>query len=174
MAPVLDVGPLSFFTPILIFILVFVIVYAFFEKAKALGESKELHALAAFVLAILFVLVRPLREFVTTVTPWIVVLFLLIIFVLLGVMIIGFKEKDITSYVSDNPGVTVAVVVIILIIFIAGLSSVFPDDIGLPGEDDESVFGNLRTVVFNAKVLGVLLILAIAYFVVRSVGFIKE
>ena len=171
MATVLDLGILNYFTPILIFIFIFVVIYALFEKSKIFGENKELHALIGFVLAIIFVLVKPLREFVTTITPWMVVLFLLIVFILLGVMMLGLKEKDVSEYISANTGVTVTVIVIIAIIFLSGLSSVFPDAIGV--SDGDGFFSQFRNVVFNAKILGVLLVLIISYFVVRAVGYKK-
>ena len=54
MATILDVGPLTFFTPVLIWIFIFVILYALFKKFSIFGDEPGLHALVAVVFATLF------------------------------------------------------------------------------------------------------------------------
>jgi len=169
----LDVGVLNFFTPILVLIFVFVIFYAIFEKSKMFGEEKGLHALIAIIFALLFIIVRPLRELITTLAPWFVILFFLIIIILMAVMTVGFKEADVTKYLSSNPSLTTTMVVIIIIIFLLGLKTVFPDSVGFPGSNGGD-FSDLRRTLFNPKILGVFLIFIISYFVIRGVGFAKK
>lgn len=172
MATILDVGVLNYFVPILVLIFVFVILYGIFEKTNLFGDQKGLHALVAILFALLFIIVKPLRELIVTITPWFILLFFLIFIILMAIMMFGFKESDITSYLSGNPGVTTTVVIVVLLIFLLGVRAVFPGSLGFPTDSVGS--GGFRRVLFNPKVLGFLLIFAIAYFVVRAVGFGKK
>jgi len=175
MAAVLDLGSLTYFTPVLIFVLVFVILYALLEKARVLGENSGLHGLVAFIFSLLFVLIKPFRQLLLTIIPWFVILFLLVVIILIGIMILGFKKKDITEYISDNPGITITLVIIIVTIFFVGLSSTFPGAVGFPSEDvDDGRLFRLRSVLFDHRVLGIFLVLIIAYFVVRAAGFVAK
>ncbi len=175
MATVLDFGIFSYFLPVLVFIFIFVILYALLEKTKVLGENSGMHALVAFIFSLFFVLVKPLRELITTVTPWFVIIFLLMVVILFAVMILGFKQENVTSYIGENPAITVTVIVIIAIIFFVSIGNTFPDAIGLPDEDaDDNVINQVRNVVFDPRVLGLFFILIVSYFVVRTVGFIGK
>ena len=170
MATVFDLNLLDFFVPLLVLIFVFVIFYAIFEKIKLFGEEKGTHALIAIIFALLFILVKPLRELITNLTPWLVILFFLIFIILMAVMMLGFKESDITKYLMDNPSITTTVIVIVIIIFLLGLKTVFPESIGFPsGENGE--FGDIRRIIFNPKILGFFLVFIIAYFIMRAVGY---
>lgn len=168
MATVLDLGIISFFVPALVLVLVFIIFYGLFEKFKLFGEEKGLHALIAIIFALLFVIVKPLRELITTLTPWFVIFFFLIFIILLGIMMLGLKEKDITTYVTHNSGVLTTVIIIIVIIFILGLRTISPESIGYP--TNGGVLTDFRKIVFHPKVLGFLLVFLIAYFVTRGIG----
>ena len=172
MANILDLGVLTFFVPVLVLILVFLIFYALFEKTKFFGEEKGLHALLSIIFALLFIIVKPLREFITTITPWFVILFFLIFIILFAVMVSGFKESDITKYLIDNPGITTSLIVIIIIIFLLGFNSFFPDSLGFPEDsEDNGEFSQIRSIVFHPKVLGLFLVFIIIYFVMRGVGY---
>ena len=170
MATVLDVGILSYFVPVLVLLFVFVILYALFEKVKLFGEEKGLHALIAIIFSFLFILVKPLREFVITVTPWFVILFFIMFILLLTVMIFGFKESDIVKYADENSGIVATAVVIVVIIILIGLNNVYPGSFGFPENEDTGFIG-IRKVVFNPKVLGILFVFIVSYIVMRAAGF---
>ena len=172
MATIIDLGSLTYFTPVFILIFVFVVFYAIFEKTKIFGDEKGLHALIAFIFSIIFILVKPLRELVTIITPWFVILFLLIVILLIGVMILGINQEEITKYIMETSGVTVTVLVIITIIFLLGIKTVFPDSIGLSG--DGGAFSEFGKVIFHPKVLGILFVMIVSYFVIRAVGFVHK
>ncbi len=168
MATVLDLGVLEILTPVFVFIFVFVVLYAIFLKLKIFGDSQALHALISFAFAVLFVVVADLRELVTFFVPWVAVFFVLIIVILIAIMLLGISQKDITSYLMDNPGITTTVIVFTVLIFLIALSQVFPGSIGYPENGDNNT---LRKVIFHPKVLGVALVIVIMGYVVRSVGF---
>ncbi|MEK6862308.1 MAG: hypothetical protein AABY07_10185 [Nanoarchaeota archaeon] len=173
MARMLDFDLLEFFVPVLVLIFVFLLFYALFEKTKFFGEEKGLHALLALLFAFLFVIVKPLREFITTVTPWFVLFFFLIFILLLTVMIAGFKESDINKYLLENPGITTTAIVVVILIFLLGFNAVFPGAAGFP-EDDTTEFAWLRRILFHPKILSFFLVFLIVYFVMRSVGFTSK
>src|SRR3989344_1074153 len=116
MANILDIGILDYFSPALVLILIFVLLYGVLEKAKLFGESKGLHALVAFVFGLVFILVEPLRELVVDIVPWFVLLFFFIIIMLIGVMMLGIEQNSIASYVTEYSGVTITLIIIIILI----------------------------------------------------------
>lgn len=171
MANILDIGILDYFNPALVLILIFVLLYGVLEKAKLFGESKGLHALVAFVFGLIFILVEPLRELVVDIVPWFVLLFFFIIIMLIGVMMLGIEQKSIASYVTEYSGVTVTLIIIIILIFLAGLSNSFPGMVGYPENGDSSAVSGFSRIFFHPKVLGVLFIFVVGYFIVRAVGY---
>ena len=170
MATLFDLGTLNFFVPLFVFILIFVVLYALFEKTKLFGEEKNIHALVAFTFSILFIIVKPLRDLVTTITPWFVIFFFLIFILIVAVLMVGFKESDITKYLSDNSGVATTGIVILIVIFLLGLRTVYPGSLGFPSGDSGN-FEDLRRTFFNPRILGFFLVFVIAYFVMRAVGY---
>ncbi len=171
MATVLDLGLFEVLTPIIVWIFVFAILYAIFQKLGIFGE-KPLSALIAAIFAFLFMIFANLRELITFFIPWVAVFFVLLIILLVAVMLLGFTQKDITGYLTDTPGITTAVVVIIIVLFFLGLNQVFPGSLGYP-TDVSSSSGGIRKIIFDPRVLGVVLILVIASYVIKHVGFEK-
>ncbi len=170
MATILDVGILTFLVPVLVLVFVFLILYGLFEKIKLFSEEKGLHALIAVIFSFLFMIVKPLRELIITITPWFFILFFLIFIGLILVMIFGFKETDVTKYLSENQGILTSIIIIGIIIFLLGLRGVFPGALGFPSEN-QGPFTELRRIIFHPKLLGVLLIFIITFFIIRAVGF---
>jgi len=173
MASILDIGLLSFLTPLFVLVFVYLILYAVFEKFTIFGDKSNIHALVAFILALLFVLVANLRDLLTLVVPMVVLFFIVLIVVLMGIMFLGIKQEDITSYVKATPAVTVTIIVIVIVLFIFGIGSIFPELVGYPTASETGLGAEIRRTIFNPKMLGVLFILVVASFLVRTVGFKK-
>ena len=173
MATVFDFGLLEGLTPIFVGIFVFIILYAIFQKFQIFGEKAPAGALIAAVIALLFMVTGNLRQLVTFFVPWVAVLFVLMIILLIAIMILGFTQKNITDYLTDNPGVTTAVVVVIIILFLIALNQIYPGYLGFPSDSSGGVGNTLRGVVFHPKVLGVVLVLVIIAYTVRHIGFEK-
>ncbi|MBI2499503.1 hypothetical protein HYV88_04645 [Candidatus Woesearchaeota archaeon] len=172
MATVFDLGLLEGLTPIFVGIFVFIILYAIFQKFQIFGEKAPAGALIAAVIALLFMVTGNLRQLVTFFVPWVAVLFVLMIILLIAIMILGFTQKNITDYLTDNPGVTTAVVVIIILLFLIALNQIYPGYLSY-SSDGGGVGNTLRSVVFHPKVLGVVLVLVIIAYTVRHIGFAK-
>jgi len=110
----LEILGLDYFTPVLVFLFVFVVMYALLAKIKILGDSKFIHLLVSFIIATIFVVFSSAREFVIQSTPWFAVAILVLFFVL---AIIGFSTKKMDSMMTPTlAGVFIAVLVIIVII----------------------------------------------------------
>ena len=170
MATVLDLGILSYLTPVFVFLFIFVIFFALFKKFSIFGADNNLHALISFILALLFVLVADLRNLLTLIVPFFVLFFIVLAIVFVGVMLLGMKQEDITGYIKHTPSITVAVVIIVLVIFVIGTGTIFPEIVGYPSASQEGIGAEIRRILFNPKVLGVIFLLAMSYFLVKTVG----
>jgi len=171
MATLLDLGLLEGLTPIFVGLFVFIILYAIFQKLKIFGESAGAGALIAAIFALLFTIVADLRELITFFVPWVAVFFVLLIVILMAVMLLGFTQKEIIGYLTDNPGVTTAIVIIVIIIFFIALNQVFPGSIGYPSGGKTGLGVDVRRIIFHPRVLGVILVLVITSFVVKYIGY---
>ncbi|MFA4887475.1 MAG: hypothetical protein WC595_04635 [Candidatus Nanoarchaeia archaeon] len=117
----LDVGILSFFLPIFVFIFIFTILLALLEKSEILGKGQKLlNVAAAFSVAAISIFAGKLTSLVSVVIPWIVFIFvlLLLIFVIFGFF--GVKDKDIWDLFGET-----TVFVVILVIVLVGITIVF-------------------------------------------------
>ena len=66
-----DISGVTYFEPILAFLVVFVVLYAVLAKTKILGEdNKFVNIFASFLVATIFVAAAGVREYVLTITPW--------------------------------------------------------------------------------------------------------
>ena len=70
----LDVSAFEYFLPILSFLVVFFVSFFAISKSKII-ENKFTESLLSFIIAIVFVAVTPLRNFVLTIIPWFAVVF---------------------------------------------------------------------------------------------------
>jgi len=91
----IDLSGLEFFMPIFGFLFVFAIVYALLAKTGLLGGSKFINVLISFIVAIIFATVGSAQEYVQTVTPWFVILVVVLFFILLIVGMSGHAVTDI-------------------------------------------------------------------------------
>lgn len=171
MATVLDLGLLNYLLPIFVWAFVFVILFALFEKFNIFGERTPLHALISFIFATLFILVKDLRDIITIFTPYLVILFILITVILMAVMLLGIKHDDIVGYLLNNSFVTITVIVAVVVLFFAAAIQVSPDFIGYPEDGEDSSLNKYRRIIFHPQVLGIVFLLVMFAFIVRSVGF---
>ncbi len=160
----MDITFITYFLPLFAFLLVFVIIYALLSKTEVLGESKFVHILVSFIIAIIFISVSSIRQYVTSVVPWFSVLIVAIFFILL---IVGFSQKDFTII---KPWFTWVFVILLIIVFLVAAVKVFNKQLGpyLPESDEEpdSSFGlRLKNFLYSQEFLGTLLLLVIAVIV---------
>lgn len=188
MATFLDISILEDFSIVFIFLLVFVIVYAFLEYSNIFGQGRKgINGIIALAIGILIVISRPAVLLINSITPWFMILFIFIFFIIFAIRMFGVSESDTISMVKE-PRVYMWLVVIFVIILIAGLSSTFGQLLlekgtGIEGEELEdgtilpgnieggstkttSFGGNVLNTLVHPKVLGLIAILLIGLFAI--------
>ncbi len=173
MATPMDIGLLKEFGAIFPFLLVFIVVYAILIKTEFFKDNKGLASLLAAVCGIMTLFSPIVRDTVTLMAPWMVLLFIFIVFLLVAFMIFGTTEKDIMSLIkSEKFGIGMWVVALALIITIGSLVSVISERGGIGGDDGTEVPEDQEEdfwkTLANTKVLGLTLIFFIASFTIRS------
>ncbi|MBU0637061.1 MAG: hypothetical protein KKF89_00355 [Nanoarchaeota archaeon] len=187
MATFMDIGIIQHFSIVFVFLLIFALVYAIMEYTKLFGKDmKGIHAIIALALAILIVISKPAVAVLNVITPWFLVLFLFIFFIIFGVRMFGTSEADTISLIKDTRFYPY-LIVIVIIIMIAGFASTYGQNLlekgtGVEAEDGDSVvlpgdipggstkttsFGtNVLNTLIHPKVLGLIAILLIGLFTI--------
>lgn len=125
MVTFLDIGLLQFATPIFVFLLVFLIVYAILDKLKVISEDRGVNAIIAFAVACLTLLSKQVTALLFFVSPWFVVLFIFILFVVVAFRFSGVEEKAITEYLSKMSLVHYLIIVAVVLIIFAAIGTLF-------------------------------------------------
>lgn len=186
MVTFLDIGLLQYFSVIFPVLLVFAVVFSILTTTKILGDNRAIDALVAVVLALMILLVPDLVDIINFMAPWFVLVFIFLILLLLVYRILGATDKDIAEFVWKDRPIKWAIFAVGIIIFLAALGTVFGQKIGpyLASEGTENVTSeeiqsgvatgsweqNLFATLFHPKILGVILIFAIAVFAIALLG----
>lgn len=186
MATPLDIGLLQNVGIIFPFLLVLVFAYAILTKTAVLGKDAHgINAFVAFCLAVATLFSPVAVKTIQLMSPWFVLLFVFIVFLLLGFQTLGVEESTIKSIIkSSEHGDTIFywMIALIAVIGLGSLASVISSEHGFKAlsEANESVVpssdedvGFFQT-LFNAKVLGMILLLLIALFTVRNLTKIEK
>jgi len=146
--------------PIFGFILVFVIAYATLARTKILGEGKAVNGVISFILSIIFLSFSQVRNFVTNVTPWMVVLLMLSFFFLLIMFFIIREPGNLVK-----PFSIFLIIAFFLIIIVAFFYSFPSTQAYLPGADETEASDFLLSIkhfIFGSKFLNSFLLIIIA------------
>ena len=181
MVTFLDVGLLSYFSVIFSALLVFAIVFAILQQTRVLGESKVINALIAIVLALLVLIYEDLTKIINFMSPWFVVVFIFLVLLLMVYRMFGISEQNIADYIRGDRTVNWVLLSIGIIIFLAAIFNVFGQRaLQAAGEENVTVIEgevagpsfeeNLFATIFHPKILGVILIFAIAVFAIAFLG----
>lgn len=155
---VVDISGISYFLPIVSFLIVFVIIYALLAKTKILGESMAIQLFISFLLAAVFISAAAPRNYVQSVIPWFVVV-LISLFILLA--IVGFVGKPIEPM---QKGVGIAFVIVMALLLIGAAFFAFSDYFSpyLPGASEEGANPTLLSLtnwLYSSRVAGALLLI---------------
>jgi hypothetical protein len=149
---------LAYFTPIITFLLVFTLVYAFLAKTKVLGENASVNAFVGFISGLIFILAPLARKYTLEVVPWLTVLIILLFFFIL---IITFIHSNFEA-VLKNKLFTAAVILVLLAIFLVSSLHVFGPLVKTYAGALGINLGEVRDLILQPAVLGVLLLFVIA------------
>ncbi len=94
MVTLLDVFLLGKLTPVFIFLLTFVIVYAVLQLTNFL-KDKNLNAIIAFIFAFLTLLNPKFMELIKIIIPWLFLMLLIGIFIMVGLLSLGTPSSGI-------------------------------------------------------------------------------
>ncbi len=183
--PTIDVGFLSYFSPIFIFVLVFVMGYGTFQFTKLFGENKILHALIALFIAVVFLFSTTATTVVMFIAPWFTVLFIFIVFILMAYKLFGATDSQIKKVISKESSIQYFIIAVGIIILILGLGMGFGQELlesaggvmetrdalteaGEGSTATASFQKNLVATLFNSKILGMVLIMIVAAFTIRA------
>jgi hypothetical protein len=167
-----DLAGISYFGPLLAFLVVLAVVFAVLNRTKVLGEHVWGQMFVSFVLATIFVSAAGVRDYVLTITPWFAALIVSLFFLLLLVGFVGDKAEFM------HKGIGIISVLVLVIIFLVSGFIVFSESIApyLPGASgegaDPQLFDFSRN-IYETRIFGALLLLVIggivSWVLVRSV-----
>src|SRR3989338_3911493 len=148
-----DISGLSYFAPILAFLIVAVVIFAVLNKTKLLGESAWGNAIVALIIATVFISAAGVRDYVLIITPWFAALLVSLFFILFFIGFIGKPVEGMTK------GMGILFVVLLLVVFLVSGFVVFSDVIQpfLPGGIKAGSFKE----IYNSRVFGGVLLLVV-------------
>ena len=185
MATFLDIGLLKSVAIIFPFLLVFVGTYAILIKVSVLSKDKGINAIIALCVAALTVLSKDAVSVILIITPYFLLLVLIIFFVIFALQFAS--GEGVKVGLGAGPWTTFhwVIFIAVIMILIYGLSAVFGPKLAegqsltpsIPGETSSvstpSTGGfesGATEVLFHPKVLGAALLLLIATFTAMKIG----
>ncbi len=178
MATILDLGLVSGFSIVFSWILIFVIIFAVLQKngfiTKSLGLNGAIAAIAAFLVSFS----KPAVAIINNIIPWLTIAIIFGILLLLLFHVFGLREEALPELIKDK-AVYWAILGVVIVIILGAIGQVFGQsfteaafesgqvaDSEANGASTGSFQANLYSILFNPKVLGVIVIFVIAVFAV--------
>ncbi|MBD3319421.1 hypothetical protein GF342_05955 [Candidatus Woesearchaeota archaeon] len=179
----LDVGLLQTFQVVFPFIFVLTAVFAFLTQVPPFKENYLYAALMAVALAVLTMFSPIAIKTINVMAPWFVLLFVAIIFALLAYYIVGHNEESLRQAIHEGEYSSTLgwwIFALILIIVIGSLTSVISQEQGFTDLTADNVSSALQEgpeeqagffqVILHPKVLGMAVILLIAFFAIGQLS----
>ncbi len=173
----LDVGLLDHISLVFPFLLVWAVMFGLLTWKKVFGENRIIQGTIAVTIAIMFIMSDKAVAILNISSPWFVILFMLIIFVLIGFKMFGVSDTHIVSIVTskDYQYISTWIVLISLLIIVFAGSSVMGQDLLDESVDGTTTVSNgggnvgsadheeaWTSTVFHPKMLGFIVIMIIA------------
>jgi len=127
MATFMDVSLFSYFGPIFLFLMVFVIVYAFLTVSKIFDKvdgKNGLYAIIALGTAFFILMFKPAMTVIAVMIPWFTVLIILI-FLILFVLKMFNQDDELGKAIIGQKAVYWTFLTIVIIIVVSSLSTTF-------------------------------------------------
>lgn len=180
MATILDLGLLGYFKIVFSFILVWALVFALLQKTKILGDKAGLNVLVAVAVAFLVSLSDNVVQIIHFMIPWFAIAIIFFVLLILIFMVFGASEKDIFAYVKGDKSIGWVIIGVVLVIIGASFANVFGQELtqasfeegttvdtsGGTGVATPSFQQNIYATLFHPKVLGMIVLFAIAIFAI--------
>lgn len=179
MANLLDLGLLSHFSIIFPILLVYAIVVGILSLTKLLGDNKAVNNMVAIALALMVSMSTMVVQIINTMTPWIVLMFILVMFLLMAYKFLGATDSDLHGIITRDKTVVVWILIIFIVILLGSVSKFYfatPTQTTTVNENGTTVVTTGATsgtgvnafwaTLFHPKVLGVIMIMLIAVFAI--------
>jgi len=153
----------AYFMPLIVFLLVFIVIYALLAKTKILGSNAFVHMFISFLVSVIFIASPSLTDLTKLAIPWVIVFTIILICILILVASIGNLDK-----IVKNPKIAMIIVVVIIVIFLVSAINVFGPIIRpyLPTATSETggvpELLQVKHVLFSPGILGMIVLLIIA------------
>jgi len=178
MATVFELGLLNYFSPIIVFLFVLIILWALLEKTNFFPGNKFANMLIAFCLSFLFILIPELREIITLSTPWFVIMFIFLFMLILIFLFMGVKPEVIGKlFGGPKPNLTIVwfIIIIAFAIFGYAFTQVYGEQVhaitsGETTDGGSELTQNIGAILFTPKVLGMVFLMVLAGFAVRFIS----
>ncbi len=173
MVTVLDLGLLKVVDFIFPFLLVWAFVFALLQKTEVVGKALGVNALIATVVGFTVLLSRTVIDLINFMIPWFAIAIIFFVLMILLFMVMGYK--DVNAY--QDPALRWVLIAVGILIVFAAFGKVLGQSLleqgaqaGTVVEGTDVAGGgfqqNIFATVFHPKVLGLLVLFAIAVFTV--------
>lgn len=178
MVTVLDIGLLQTFDIIFPVLLVFALLFALLQKTKVVGASVSINAIISVAIAFMVLLSDTLVDIINFMTPWFAVVIIFFVLMILIFQVFGAKESDIAGALKDKTllwtivgiGLLIAIAAIFSVLGQSFTEAAFEEGgevtVTDAGVATKSFSGSLMATLFHPKVLGLIILFAIAIFAV--------
>ena len=106
-------------------LLVLFVVYAILSFTQALGKNHFVQAIVALCVAALFLVSAKATSLISFMTPWFVVLFIFIIFILIAFKSMGVSDVQILSAMNNHRSIVIWIISLSALIGVLGLANVY-------------------------------------------------
>jgi len=172
MATIFDANLFAYISPIIIFLFVYALFYGFLAKIKLFGDNFGINAMVSFCIAILFLIIPEAGAVLQFFTPWLVVFIVFGFSLMIFFLFLGVKHEDIVDIVKDHGSAYGLILAVILVLFLVSFANVFGSNIfAYPGSGSLYWWDVGKRVIFNPKILGMLIILVVASESIRQFGY---
>tara|TARA_Y100000310_G_C20663933_1_gene806393 strand:- start:1474 stop:1992 length:519 start_codon:yes stop_codon:yes gene_type:complete len=168
LATPLEAGGLgSVLIPVLVFLFVFVIVFALLKKTGFFGKSDGAVSLFAFVVSLMTIMVPESNVIIANFIPWMMLFFVLVLFIFLFFMFLGVKGDSMIHVAKDSTFVVTAIVMT-LVIFLIAMTKAYGPFLMVSG--NAGFWESTKRAIFNARFLGIIFMLMVAHFTVKFIA----
>lgn len=174
MATILDATVVNSFSPLFIFLLIFIGGYAILTKIKAITENHFVNAIISFFVALLFTTSSTAIRTITVATPWLIMLMMVLLVTLVIFTFMGADQKDYFLN-PKNTTTTVIIAVLIALIFVFSFGEVRREQAAqttgntLQEVDQGAIIsfpGKVGDVLRDPSVLGLMLVFLVGTFTI--------
>src|SRR3989339_194051 len=163
MATILDLGLFEYFIPFIVFVFVFILIWAMLKKLNFFPGNDGAHFLIALTLSLLFILVPELTNIVTLATPWFIILIIFLFMIIMIFLFMGASPEGVASIFGGKgaPNQVVMWTILILSFAIMGYAfmQVYGDQVhnltsGETTDNSGDLMMTIGQIVFTPKVMG--------------------